>query len=181
MFSMTKPKMIFCDAENVKVVQNAVDEIKSDAKILIVMDKDEGFECATEILKSMQGSVDDFEFLSIDPNSTAAILCSSGSTGFPKGICKSHQQIVSNLSIYWNKTRTKAVTFFQISPIFWISGFNTLVYGVLFKAVRVITSKPFHLAEVINKYKVTDIMTPPVALVNLLQIKDLKPFESVEY
>ena len=61
MFSMTKPKIIFCDAENVKVVQNAVDEMKSEAKILTVMDKVVGFECATEILNRMADeSVDDF-------------------------------------------------------------------------------------------------------------------------
>ena len=61
MFSMTKPKMIFCDAENVKVVQNAVDEMKSEAKILTVMDKFDEFECVTKILEEMAGeSVDDF-------------------------------------------------------------------------------------------------------------------------
>jgi len=55
MFSMTKPKMIFCDSENVKVVQNAVDGMKSEAKILTVMDKIDGYECATEVLKEMEG------------------------------------------------------------------------------------------------------------------------------
>ena len=54
MFSMTKPKMIFCDAENVNVVKNAVDEMKSEAKILTVMDKVDGYECATVILKEME-------------------------------------------------------------------------------------------------------------------------------
>jgi hypothetical protein len=60
MFSMTKPKMIFCDAENVKVVQNAVDEMESEAQILTVMDKVDGYECATEILKEMEGERVDF-------------------------------------------------------------------------------------------------------------------------
>jgi len=62
MFSMTKPKMIFCDAENVKVLQNAVDEMKSEVKILTMMDKVDGYECATVILKEMEGErVDDFK------------------------------------------------------------------------------------------------------------------------
>jgi len=62
MFSMTKPKMIFCDSENVKVLQNAVDEMKSEVKILTVMDKVDGYECATVILKEMEGDfVEDFE------------------------------------------------------------------------------------------------------------------------
>jgi len=62
MFSMTKPKMIFCDAENVKVVQNSVDEMKSEAKILTVKGKVDGYECATVILKKMESEiVYDFE------------------------------------------------------------------------------------------------------------------------
>jgi long-subunit acyl-CoA synthetase (AMP-forming) len=62
MFSMTKPKMIFCDAENVKVVQNAVNEMKSEPQILTVMDKVDGYECVTEVLKEMEGDrVDNFE------------------------------------------------------------------------------------------------------------------------
>jgi len=62
MFSMTKPKMIFCDAENVKVLQNSVDAMKSEAQILTVMDKVDGYECSTVILKEMESeSVYDFE------------------------------------------------------------------------------------------------------------------------
>ena len=62
MFSMTKPRMIFCDAENVKVVQNSVNEMKSDAKILTVMDKFDGYECASEVLREMEDeNVYDFE------------------------------------------------------------------------------------------------------------------------
>jgi long-subunit acyl-CoA synthetase (AMP-forming) len=62
MFSMTKPKMIFCDADNLKVVQNAVDEMKTDVKIYTVMNKVNGYECATEILRDMEDEdFDDFE------------------------------------------------------------------------------------------------------------------------
>ena len=62
MFSMTKPKLIFCDAENLKVVLNAVNEMKSEVKILTVMDKVDGYECVTEILNKMiDESLDDFE------------------------------------------------------------------------------------------------------------------------
>jgi 4-coumarate--CoA ligase len=55
MYSVTKPKWIFCDSGNLRVVQNAVDTMKSDAKILTVMEKVDGYECVTEILKKMEG------------------------------------------------------------------------------------------------------------------------------
>lgn len=54
MFSMTEPKIIFCDAENVKTVQSAVDEMKSEVKVITVMEKVDGYECATEIMKDME-------------------------------------------------------------------------------------------------------------------------------
>lgn len=62
MYSVIKPKMIFCDAENLKIVQNAVNEMKSEAQILTVMDKVDGYGCVCEILKEMEGiNVEDFE------------------------------------------------------------------------------------------------------------------------
>ncbi|KAL7025582.1 hypothetical protein ACKWTF_013545 [Chironomus riparius] len=183
MFSMTKPKMIFCDAENVKVVQNAVDEMKSEANILTVMDKVDGYECITEILKDMEGQrTDFFQFPSIDSNSIAAILCSSGSTGFPKGVCKSHRQILSDIGLF--PSRGELSICFQGSPIFWLSGFSILISGTFSKYIRVVTSKPFtaqDFVNIINKYKVTVVTIPPYFLVSLLQIDNLKPLESIKF
>ncbi|KAL7025583.1 hypothetical protein ACKWTF_013546 [Chironomus riparius] len=183
MFSMTKPKMIFCDAENVKVVQNAVDEMKSDSKILTVMDKVDGYECATEILKSMQSDcVDDFEFPIIDSNSTAAILCSSGSTGSPKGICKSHKHIITSFQQFWPVTYGEPTIFLQNSAIFWISGFSPLIQGVFFRFTRVSAAKLCNAQELVrifNKYKITAIILPPYMVVSFLQDENLKPFESM--
>jgi len=53
-YSKVKPKIIFCDAENLKVVQNAVNEMKSDAVIITVMYKVEGYECVSNLLKEME-------------------------------------------------------------------------------------------------------------------------------
>lgn len=62
MFGKIKPKMIFCDASNLKVVQNSINELNSDAKILTVMDKINGYGCVCEILEEMKGeSISDFE------------------------------------------------------------------------------------------------------------------------
>ncbi|XP_070502888.1 luciferin 4-monooxygenase-like [Chironomus tepperi] len=184
MFTMTKPKMIFCDADNVKVVQNAVDEMKSEAKVLTVMDKVDGHECATEILKEMEGeSVYDFEFPSIDPNSTAVVLCSSGSTGFPKGICKSHKQLITNFQQLWPSTHKGIPIHFQYSPIFWLTGLYALIATIFYRSIRICSAKslsPQQLVDTINKYKVTLLLVPPFVLVSLLQLENIKPLETVQ-
>ncbi|XP_070502887.1 luciferin 4-monooxygenase-like [Chironomus tepperi] len=182
MFTMTKPKMIFCDADNVKVVQNAVDEMKSEAKVLTVMDKVDGHDCATEILKEMENeNTNFFQFPLIDSNSTAAILCSSGSTGFPKGVCKSHRQFIMGFNPSVAHKETSVC--FQGSPIFWLSGYSMLLSGTLSKSIRVVTSKVFtaeDFIDIMNRYKVNVVTVPPYFIVSLLQVPNIKPMESLK-
>ncbi|KAL7025584.1 hypothetical protein ACKWTF_013547 [Chironomus riparius] len=184
MFSMTKPKMIFCDVENVKVVHNAVNLMKSEAAVMTVMDKVEGFECVTEILKEMEGEiVGNIQFPLIDSNSTASILCSSGSTGFPKGICKSHKQLISDFHQLWSIRNGKTQITFQASPIFWLSGFYMLVAASIYRCIRVITTQTLHpevILDILNKYKVSVFLTQPYTLVALMQLKHFKPIESMQ-
>lgn len=62
MYSVVKPVMIFCDGSNCDIVENAVKEMKSDAKVLTIMEKVEGIECVADILKEMENeAIDDFE------------------------------------------------------------------------------------------------------------------------
>lgn len=61
MYSVFKPKVIFCDAENLSVVQNAINEMKSDAQIITIENQVSGYECLNEILKEMKNEcTDDF-------------------------------------------------------------------------------------------------------------------------
>ncbi|XP_070502824.1 luciferin 4-monooxygenase-like [Chironomus tepperi] len=185
MFTMTKPKIIFCDADNVKVVKNAVDEMKSEAKVLTVMDKVDGYECVTEILKEMEGeSVDDIEFPSTDPNSTVMVLCSSGSTGSPKGVCKSHKQFIYDFHPYFKQNTSKPIRAFQTSHIYWFSGIYYIVIGALYKLVRIITTKsiePQLVVDIINKYQANTLMIAPYAISKILQIENLQPMDSITY
>jgi len=118
----------------------------------------------------------------IDSNSTAAILCSSGSTGFPKGVCKSHKQIISGFKPF--AMQNEIPIYFQTSPIFWLSGFSALVSGTLSQYKRVVTSKPFtanDFVNIMNEYKVTVVTVPPYFVVSLLNIKNLQPLQYVKF
>lgn len=56
-YEVVKPKIIFCDQKNLATVQEAVNDIKSNARIITVMEKVKGYECATQIIKDGDYSV----------------------------------------------------------------------------------------------------------------------------
>lgn len=62
MYSITKPKIIFCDGGNLKTVESASKLMESDVKILTVMEEVDGYECVSKILKNLEDeNIDDFE------------------------------------------------------------------------------------------------------------------------
>lgn len=60
MYSKTKPKIIFCDADIVEVVQSSVDTIGSNTKIITFLKKLDGYEFVGDILKLMKLDVASF-------------------------------------------------------------------------------------------------------------------------
>jgi 4-coumarate--CoA ligase len=183
MYSKTRPIIIFCDSNNVETVQAAVTEMKSGAEIFTITEKVDGYRCVTEILEST-ADLFNFTYPQIDPNSTALILCSSGSTGFPKGIQKSHRNIITEFRPNSDFNPNGNSSIFQFSAIFWFSGSLFMIVGTLFKYSRIITTRAFDpsfLVEIVNKYKVTHTFAPPYGMINLLQLENLKPLPSVRY
>ncbi|KAG5669217.1 hypothetical protein PVAND_017109 [Polypedilum vanderplanki] len=181
MFRKTKPKLILCDGNNLKIVQNAVNMMKSDAKIITVMEDVENYDSVTKILN--RKAEKNFDYPEIDSNSTALILCSSGSTGFPKGIPKTHKEIIIQFISASPYNLNKNILF-QTSFIFWFSGIYFVIYGALYKCLRIITAQkltPDVIIKIIHEYKVTHVFTGPYIYINLLQNKSLKPFESIKH
>ncbi|KAG5670851.1 hypothetical protein PVAND_001085 [Polypedilum vanderplanki] len=183
MFSKTKPKMIFCDEKNLRTVQNALDMMKSEAKIYTVMEKVDGYECVTEILKN-DIKFEDLIYPEVDPNSTLMIICSSGSTGFPKGILKSHKNFLTEFPTILHYNPEGQNRTFLFSAIFWLSGILFLILGTLYKFTRIITTESFDaqlMVDIIKKYKVTHAFTPPFSILNILQLNNLEQLSSIKY
>ncbi|KAG5675299.1 hypothetical protein PVAND_005211 [Polypedilum vanderplanki] len=177
-YSKTKPKLIFCDVNNLKIVQNAVDRMKSEAKIYTVMEKIDGYECVTDILKKIF-NFEDLIYPELDPNSVIFIPCSSGSTGPQKGICKTYKEL---LSLFVPPTIDSHILY-QSTGLFWFSGIYFLLYGALFKCLRITTAQSTTAElffNIIKKYEVTRVSTAPYLIINLLQLDNLEPLESIK-
>ena len=113
----------------------------------------------------------------------AFILCSSGTTGLPKGVCKSHSQVIQQMLPFWQSTSTTRDILFNFSTIFWATGIIFQITGTLYGCKRIITSESFDselMIHILNKYKVTTTFLPPSLLSFLIQCDKIKPLPSVK-
>jgi 4-coumarate--CoA ligase len=182
MYSKTKPKIIFCDASVVKTVQNAVDKISTKPEIYTLMERVEGYKFVDNLL-NVELNEDDFVFpiLKDIASTTAFILSSSGTTGTPKGVCKSHRQHIELHRMWESKVDYQEVNF-NFSSIFWVTGVANLIIMSLYGGKRVITTQPFNpklYVEMIQKYEATICVFPPALLMAFLASNALKPMESI--
>lgn len=101
-----------------------------------------------------------FRLIEIDgEKETAIIVCTSGTTGPPKGVCLTHAILLDNFSVLCGLESVDVLLCF--SPIYWLTGIWALFAGILFGAQRIITTKPFSVEYnlyLIEKYRTTFLM-----------------------
>jgi acyl-CoA synthetase (AMP-forming)/AMP-acid ligase II len=105
----------------------------------------------------------------IDPDSTAALLYSSGTTGVPKGVELSHRALIANVmqtdTVLGLDTRDMVLA---VAPFFHALGFAILMNTPLASGSTVVSLPRFELGDFlqsIQDYAVTGtIVVPPIAL-----------------
>jgi acyl-CoA synthetase (AMP-forming)/AMP-acid ligase II len=112
---------------------------------------------------------DDPPQAAIDPDSTAALMYSSGTTGLPKGVELSHRAMIANT------IQTEAVlglgsddVMLAVTPFFHVLGFVILMNHTLSSGATVVSLPRFELEsflQAIQDHRVTGtIVVPPIAL-----------------
>ncbi|XP_037024908.1 luciferin 4-monooxygenase-like [Bradysia coprophila] len=173
-FDLTKPKMIFCDGDNMDKLKEVLRQCKIDCKLVTVDEKVAGSEYLFDIIET---SGTDSQFSPRRPTTLASqncavILCSSGTTGHPKACMLSHQQCM---------TLTKAgpyyVKLFSFSKMYWVTGFTGLMQSLANNINRIITKcnfSPELFVEIIEKHRVNAIVIPPPIAALLLKSEIVK-------
>ncbi|XP_037041229.1 4-coumarate--CoA ligase 1-like [Bradysia coprophila] len=170
-FSLTKPKIVFCDKANLSEVKEGLRQCEVVCKVLTVDERAAEHSHLFDLFESSDANAE-FRPTRLDVEASkncAAILCSSGTTGLSKGCMLSHQQCMSS-----TKAGPYFSTLFSFSSLYWYTGFSGLMQSLANNINRVITKSSFSpelLVDIIEKHKVNSIVSPPAHIQLLLKSK----------
>ncbi|XP_037931996.1 probable 4-coumarate--CoA ligase 1 [Teleopsis dalmanni] len=177
-YGITKPKLMFCDGGIYETVKEAIQEINLESDIYTVKDHIVGVPNVTNFFQEINDAVS-FEPVTLRNGGyqTAVILCSSGTTGLPKGVCVSHINIFNSCALIQQPGDNKI---FCYSTLYWSSGLLTMTSALVENVTRIIVDKPYNAEDffqIIQKYKVISITSPPSQLAMSLSSPKLKDYD----
>ncbi|EDX06769.1 4-coumarate--CoA ligase 1 [Drosophila simulans] len=157
-FSITKPTVIFCDGQDYEKLLAATEGWKPE--LITVTDSVEGVPHIDSLLEPTTTEM----FYQPEPlkeggEQTAAILCSSGTTGLPKAVC------ISNRTLFMeNLMMNSEMVVYSASGLDWYSGLSLFFFSTVVGCTRIITTKPFspdYFVELVEKYRINTVILPP--------------------
>ncbi|CAD7089738.1 unnamed protein product [Hermetia illucens] len=179
LFTCTKPKLVFCDADAYSTVKNSLEIIGSTAAIYIVAGQlEKGMPTTVDHIIDQTTDEEAQKFRPCEPedpsNHPAMIICSSGTTGSAKGVCISHNSMLQQ-NVFTSLHQTDILLSF--SSLYWLSGVYTLIMGTILGVTRIITSQPFTpelMLRLVEQYRITSFISPPSQLAMLVECPDIK-------
>ncbi|KFB41473.1 AGAP008544-PA-like protein [Anopheles sinensis] len=163
MLRLTQPKVIFCDDGNVDVVHAATRKaVQGNPPIYVFESARDDVQHAEDLLKAT-GREEQFvpPYLGDSRKNLAIIMSSSGTTGPPKGVCITHEQIVGTIG---SNPLRKPMTIFNFSPLYWATGMVMVLTTFSSSSTRLITRRPFSeetFFEAVEKYRANFVFLPP--------------------
>uniref|UniRef100_A0A1L8DZ97 Putative acyl-coa synthetase n=1 Tax=Nyssomyia neivai TaxID=330878 RepID=A0A1L8DZ97_9DIPT len=180
MFRATQPKFVFCDDDMSDVVHGALTDISNNATIIILGKEKCNFTHINDLLNDKGNQMQIMNLMlyppEVDVQSCSAIICSSGTTGYHKGVALSHECIKFHFCKPALNAKLGYATF-SFSSLYWASGYIALLSSLFSLSTRIITTKPFSpefLISIIKNYKVTMLLTPPSQATQLINCPALK-------
>ena len=121
---------------------------------------------------------DYFSAIDLDRHNTAAILYTGGTTGIPKGVMLTHENLntsIHNVSHYERSTHEdRALCFLPLNHVF---GQVHITQATVYSGGCMVLLPSFDLENVIDtieRHKVTKFFAVPTIYIRLLNVKDLK-------
>ncbi|XP_055701651.1 luciferin 4-monooxygenase-like [Phlebotomus papatasi] len=163
-FRMTRPKFVFCDDDVAERVERLLrQKLDIVAKIIILGRRLPSFSHIDDLLN---GDVSQTELMKliihppeIDNTSIAMITCSSGTTGLPKAVPLTHENLQHRFfQTYIGQFLKPDDSVVCIYSIYWVIGYATFFISLSLGMKRIITTRPCSpetLVTIANEYKIT--------------------------
>ncbi|XP_034652532.1 LOW QUALITY PROTEIN: luciferin 4-monooxygenase [Drosophila subobscura] len=165
MYEITKPKVIFCDLDNYETLRAVKNSLKFKTELILLTGSLPGVRNIQDLLADGSIEYDEktlFACPHLSGDDTAFIITSSGVTGLPKGVTRSHRSLLNGAKI--PQLFTSETVLFCISPLYWISCVFTLLASLVNGCKRVITNRPFsvhYFADLVQRHRVSFVLTVP--------------------
>jgi acyl-[acyl-carrier-protein]-phospholipid O-acyltransferase / long-chain-fatty-acid--[acyl-carrier-protein] ligase len=120
------------------------------------------------------------------PDSLAAVIFSSGSTGVPKGVMLSHYNLIADIEaiaqLFWIESRDRVV---GVLPFFHSFGFTVTIWLPLLSGCGVVyhpnPTDAHVIGELIAKYRATLLLTTPTFATTYIRKCTAEQFASLRY
>lgn len=180
---LSKPKLIFCSSKTIDKIVSILPDHPYVEKLVLFGDEPCSYAGVVRYDDIVKGAEveeidEDYETVPLDPVQTVAtILCSSGTTGLPKGVMCTHD----NMTTYIDISRSimgeivdnddPSDAMMGLIPFFHSFGFMLMFLNLLRGKKMVVLGKfkPKIFLDAIVKYKVTRLIVPPPVLLFLLK------------
>lgn len=170
---ISKPKYLFVSPLIVKFVNSFVDKLSWKPIVISLFDitNDEKIVSIDKLIAKIQDeSVINFQITQVDiDNHIVSILCSSGTTGLPKGVMLSERNYISRLQYLWDGPHFKRTSQMLVCllPLFHASCFTISLDGIVNGDTNIIFSRfrEETFLETIEKYRISTLtLVPPLVV-----------------
>ncbi|XP_060526778.1 uncharacterized protein LOC132702259 [Cylas formicarius] len=185
---LSKPKVVFCSEKTINKLLAALPNHPHILKLVLFGNKrrvDKNIVMFEDIIQGPFEFDESFQPPPLDMKETVAtILCSSGTTGLPKGVMCTHDNMAAFIDI--GRTRLAHIAesegddaMMGLTPFFHSFGFMLMFLNILRGKKMVVLSK-FHVKfflDAIIKYNLKRLIVPPPVLLILLKHPLVKQYD----
>jgi long-chain acyl-CoA synthetase len=170
----TQSKMIFTSPAYLPVVERIKARLPHLQKVVVLSEKPvEGFLSYRDFLKMGEGEAPPVDLREDD---VVLILFTGGTTGAPKAVMLTHQNLLSVVGGLNGRFRPLGeMVVLCASPLSHIFGLNTITFASLFRKSMVVLIEWFQVEEVaqlIERYRISNVFGVPTVVRSLVEAAD---------